>query len=171
MNDTLKQITLYTDGACIGNPGPGGYAAVLLYGTHRRELSGGVRLTTNNRMEILAAIVGLEVLKQRCVVTMYSDSQYLVDAMTLGWAVRWQADGWRRDRKKRRVVNADLWARLLDLCVQHEVRFVWIKGHAGNRENERCDRLALRAAERADGVDVGYEQPVVPTSAAPSLFG
>lgn len=170
MSNTLKQITLYTDGACIGNPGPGGYAVVLLYGAHRRELSGGVRLTTNNRMEILAAIVGLETLKERCAVTVYSDSQYLVDSMTLGWAVRWRADGWRRDRKKRRVVNADLWARLLDLCAQHDVAFVWVKGHAGNQENERCDWLALRAAARSDGVDVGYEQPIVPESAAPSLF-
>lgn len=170
MNDDLKQITLYTDGACIGNPGPGGYGAVLLYGGRRRELSGGVRLTTNNRMEILAAIVGLEALKERCAVTVYSDSQYLVDAMTQGWAARWRANGWKRN-KKEHASNADLWARLLDLCASHEVRFVWVKGHAGNRENERCDQLAERAAARGEGVDGGYEQPMVPVRDAPSLFG
>ena len=154
----LKHVTIYTDGACLGNPGPGGYGVVLLYNGHRRELSGGFRLTTNNRMEMMAAIVGLEALKTRCRVTLSSDSQYLVDAITLGWAQRWRANGWLRN-KKDRAVNPDLWERLLDLCDQHEVTFRWVRGHAGNRENERCDRLATQAARQKDlPADTGYEK-------------
>jgi len=140
-----KKVTIYTDGACLGNPGPGGYGVVLLYGDNRREISGGFRLTTNNRMEIMAAIVGLEALKSPCSVTLYSDSQYLVDAMMKGWAARWRANGWRRN-KRERAVNPDLWERLLDLSSRHRVEFVWVRGHSGNRENERCDRLSREAA-------------------------
>ena len=152
-----KRVTIYTDGACIGNPGPGGYGAVLLHDGVRRELSGGFRLTTNNRMEILAAIAGLEALKEACAVTLYSDSRYVVDAMEKGWAERWRANGWRRN-KKERAVNPDLWERLLDLTAKHSVAFKWVRGHTGNRENERADRLAFGAAKgQRLAVDQVYE--------------
>lgn len=152
-----KPVTIYTDGACIGNPGPGGYGVVLLWNTHRRELSGGYQLTTNNRMEMMAAIAGLEALKEPCQVTLYSDSQYLVDAMTKGWAKRWQSNGWRRNAKDL-AKNPDLWERLLTLCQEHEVTFVWVRGHAGNPENENCDRLAVAAARgQSLAVDSGYQ--------------
>jgi ribonuclease HI len=153
----LNHVTIYTDGACIGNPGPGGYGVVLLYGEHRRELSGGYRKTTNNRMEILAAIVGLETLKYRCRVTLHSDSEYLVKAIEEGWAKRWRGNDWRRN-KRERALNPDLWGRLLDLCDSHEVEFKWVRGHAGIPENERCDQLATQAARQPDLlVDEGYE--------------
>ncbi len=160
MSEGLKEVIIYTDGACIGNPGPGGYGVVLLYGRHRKELSGGFRLTTNNRMEIMAAIIGLRSLKVRCSVTVYSDSQYLVDAIEKGWAVKWQANNWQRN-KKEKAVNADLWAQLLDLCNQHEVNFKWVRGHSGDTENERCDYLAVQAAKQ-DSLppDTGYEQAI-----------
>ena len=145
----LRNVEIYTDGACLGNPGPGGYGVVLKYGDHRKELSGGFRHTTNNRMEIMAAIVGLESLKERCQVTLYSDSEYLVKAMTLGWARKWRAKGWRRDGKQK-ALNPDLWERLLRLCEYHTVEFKWVRGHAGNAENERCDQMAVEAAQRAD---------------------
>lgn len=148
-NAQLPQVIIYTDGACIKNPGPGGYGVVLLYGEHRKELSGGFRLTTNNRMEILAAIVGLKALKTRCNVTIYSDSRYLVDAIMLGWAERWRANNWRRT-KTEMAINPDLWRQLLELCSQHQVKFVWVQGHAGNPENERCDQLATQAAQQAN---------------------
>lgn len=155
----LKPVTIYTDGACIGNPGPGGYGVVLLYGQKRREISGGFRLTTNNRMEITAAIAGLAALRYRCAVTIYTDSQYLVNSIMLGWAARWRARGWKRNSKEK-AVNPDLWRQLLDLCAQHEVRFVWVKGHAGNVENECCDRLSMQAAQGQDlPADEGYENP------------
>ena len=153
----LKSVNIYTDGACIGNPGPGGYCVVLLYGDRRRELSGGYRKTTNNRMEILAAIVGLEALKERCQITLYSDSQYLVNAMEQGWAEKWRANGWRRG-KNAKALNPDLWDRLLGICKYHDVNFQWVRGHSGNRENERCDKLAVEAAQqRGLTVDEGYE--------------
>ncbi|MBN2244160.1 MAG: ribonuclease HI [Acidobacteria bacterium] len=139
------EVEIYTDGGCRNNPGPGGFGAVLLYGKHRKELSGGFRLTTNNRMEILAAVKGLEALKEPCRVTVYSDSQYVVHAMEKGWAQRWRSGGWRRNRKEK-AVNPDLWEKLLDLCDRHEVRFRWVRGHAGTPENERADRLAGEAA-------------------------
>ena len=144
-----KEVTIYTDGACIGNPGPGGYGAMLVYDDQRSELSGGRRLTTNNRMEMLAAIEGLEALKEPCSVTLYSDSQYLVNAMEQGWALRWRQNGWRRD-KKDRALNPDLWAKLLKLAEGHHVEFRWVKGHAGHPENERCDQLATQAAKGPD---------------------
>lgn len=153
----MKQVTLYTDGGCINNPGPGGYGVVLLYNSHRKEISKGFRKTTNNRMELLAAIAGLEALKEPCRVTLYSDSQYLVHAIEKGWARRWQANGWMRN-KREKAVNADLWERLLRLCEVHLVRFEWLRGHAGHGENERCDELASSAARGPDlDVDLGYE--------------
>ncbi|MEN9251514.1 MAG: ribonuclease HI [Thermostichales cyanobacterium HHBFW_bins_127] len=154
----MKEVTIYTDGACIDNPGPGGYGVVLIYGQHRKELSGGFRYTTNNRMELMAAIVGLKSLKMPCVVKLYSDSRYLVDAMQKGWAKRWQANGWRRTAKEV-TANPDLWEELLRLCGQHQVEFIWVKGHAGNPENERCDQLALQAAQQNNlPPDPGWEQ-------------
>jgi ribonuclease HI len=154
----MKQITLYTDGGCIKNPGPGGYGVVLLYGSHRKELSGGFRMTTNNRMEILAAIAGLEALKEPCHVTLHSDSQYLVNSIEKGWARRWQANGWMRSNKEE-AINPDLWERLLKLCEIHKVRFEWVRGHAGYGENERCDQLATAAARGSHlAIDMGYEK-------------
>ena len=156
-----KQVTIYTDGACSGNPGPGGYGVVLIYGGHRRELSGGYRLTTNNRMELMAPIKGLEELKQRCRVTLLSDSQYVVEAMEKGWAKRWKCNGWKRNRREQ-ALNPDLWDRLLALCERHEVEFRWLRGHAGNPENERCDQLAVQAARQTDlPQDKGYESPSI----------
>ena len=156
----LKLVTIYTDGACIGNPGPGGYGVVLLYRGHRKELLGGYRKTTNNRMEIMAAIVGLEALKEKCRVMLYSDSAYLVKAMSLDWAKRWRANGWKRN-KKEKALNPDLWERLLQLCEHHQVEFMWIKGHAENPENVRCDELAMQAAQQLDlPVDYGYEKVI-----------
>jgi len=155
-NALQKKVTIYTDGACLGNPGPGGYGAVLLYGEHRKELSGGYRLTTNNRMEILAAIKGLEALKDPCAVTLYSDSQYVVNAISKGWAKRWRANAWKRNSREK-ALNPDLWERLLNLCSLHEVTFVWIRGHANNKENERCDVLSKEAAgQRGLEADPGY---------------
>ncbi len=152
----MKNVILYTDGGCINNPGPGGYGVVLLYDSHRKELSGGFRKTTNNRMEILAAIAGLEALKEPCRVTLFSDSQYLVFAIQKGWALKWQANGWRRNNKER-AINPDLWERLLKLCEIHEVQFRWVRGHAGHSENERCDELAKAAARSPDlAADPGY---------------
>ena len=154
-----KKVTIYTDGACTGNPGPGGYGTVLLYGERRNELSGGYRHTTNNRMELTAVIEGLRILKMSCEVTIFSDSKYVVDAMTEGWVKRWRANGWKRN-KKDSAVNADLWARLLDLAEEHDVEFRWVKGHAGNPENERCDQLAVQAAQQLElPEDEGYESP------------
>ena len=153
-----KKVVIYTDGACSGNPGPGGYGVVMLYNGYRKELSGGFRRTTNNRMEMLAAIEGLRALNDRCAVTLYSDSQYLINAIQQGWAVRWRANGWMRN-KKEKAVNPDLWAQLLDLCARHQVEFVWVRGHAGNVENERCDQLAVAAAQQRDlPADEMYER-------------
>jgi ribonuclease HI len=142
---TQKHITIHTDGSAIGNPGPGGYGVVLRYGKHVRELTGGFRRTTNNRMEILAAIEGLRALKEPCAVTLHSDSQYLVDAINKGWVEQWQAKGWMRT-KKERALNVDLWLQLLPLLEKHDVTFVWVRSHVGNPDNERCDVLAKQAA-------------------------
>ena len=144
---THKHVTIYTDGSALGNPGPGGYGAVLRFGEHRRELSGGFRHTTNNRMEILAAIEGLRALKTPCKVTLYTDSQYLVNAITKGWVRRWQSKGWMRN-KKEKALNVDLWLQLLPLLDKHDVDFAWVRGHAGNPGNERCDVLAKEAASQ-----------------------
>jgi len=153
----MPVVSVYTDGACIGNPGPGGYGAVLISPQGRKELSGGYRKTTNNRMEITAAIAGLETLKGKCRVDVFSDSEYMVNAVEKGWARRWRATGWMRNAKDK-AVNPDLWARLLSLCEAHDVRFIWVRGHAGTKENERCDRLATSAAARKSlPADVVYE--------------
>jgi ribonuclease HI len=165
MDSVSKRVTIFTDGACSGNPGPGGYAAILQYGEHRRELSGGFRRTTNNRMELTAAIMALEALKQPCDVTLVSDSEYVVNGVTKNWARGWRAKGWRRSGKI--VPNWDLWRRLLELCEQHRVELRWVEGHAGHDENECCDRLAVQAASQDDlPIDLGYEQPPEPSTSS-----
>jgi len=140
----MRKVTIYTDGACSGNPGPGGYGTVLIHGEHRKELSGGEAQTTNNRMEIMAVIIGLEALKQPCEVALYSDSRYVVDAIEKGWVARWKQNNWMRN-KKEAALNVDLWERMLPLLDTHKVTFHWVKGHAGHPENERCDELARAA--------------------------
>lgn len=155
-NSSLREVIIYTDGACIGNPGPGGYGIILKSGAHVREISGGFRLTTNNRMEITAAIVALQSLKKRCIVSLYSDSQLLVESIEQGWAHKWRRKGWKKGRKW--VLNADLWEQLLILCEQHEVKFIWVRGHAGLTENERADQLSYIASQGKDlAVDEAYE--------------
>ena len=139
MNDL---VTIYTDGACSGNPGPGGWGVILSYKGHKKELSGGERQTTNNRMELTAVIEGLSALTRPCRVNVVTDSKYVVGAITLGWARKWRAQGWMRN-KKEKALNPDLWETLLDLLDRHEVTFTWVKGHAGHPENERCDELAV----------------------------
>jgi len=158
MTENQPEITIYTDGACSGNPGPGGYGIVLLSADkQRQEFSGGYKLTTNNRMELMAAIVGLEQLEFTSIVTLYTDSKYIVDAVTKGWAKRWRANGWKRN-KKDKAMNPDLWGKLLDLCDKHEVEFSWVRGHSGNIENERCDKLAVAASQEVDlPLDIGYK--------------
>ena len=149
-------VTIHTDGACLGNPGPGGYGVILDHQGRRKELSGGYALTTNNRMELLAAIVGLEALNQPCDVTLYSDSRYLVDAVSKGWAVKWRRNGWMRN-KREAAVNPDLWERLLNLLERHNTDFRWVRGHSGNPDNERCDALATTAArQKGLTADPGY---------------
>ena len=153
-----KNVIIYTDGACSGNPGPGGYGVVLSHEGQQTELSQGFRWTTNNRMEILAAIVGLEAIQLPSQVQIYSDSKYLVDAMTKGWVNRWQANDWMRN-KKEQASNIDLWQRLLPLCQQHQVEFLWVKGHAGHQWNEHCDRLAREALDAPQLLtDDGYKK-------------
>ena len=158
------RITIHTDGACLGNPGPGGYGIVLQSGNQRGELSGGYRLTTNNRMELIGPIKALQALNQSSHVILHSDSRYVVDAVKKGWAKRWRDNDWLRN-KKDQAINPDLWSLLLDLLEEHEVEFRWVRGHSGNRENERCDQLAVQAAKgRQLPRDEGYEasQPVRP---------
>jgi ribonuclease HI len=153
----MPQVEIYTDGGCEPNPGPGGYGVVLLHPKKRAEASGGFRLTTNNRMEIQAAIKGLELLKQPCKVTLYSDSQYLVDAIMKAWAVKWKKNDWWLNNKER-AKNIDLWEKLLPLCETHQVEFRWVKGHASNLENERCDHLSMTALRQPNlPADEGYE--------------
>jgi ribonuclease HI len=166
-NDNVKQVTIYTDGAAEPNPGPGGYGVVLKYGTHRKELAGAFELTTNNRMELMAAIVGLEALKQKCTVTVYSDSQYLVESVRSGAVFAWRDNSWWR-HTNRPTKNADLWQRLLDVYEKHDVSLVWVKGHSGVAENERCDQLALQAARGANrAVDAGYLAALAEASRGP----
>ena len=151
------KIQIHTDGACSGNPGPGGFGAVLQFGKHRNELSGGFRKTTNNRMELLAVIEGLRVLKEPCEVAVFTDSKYIVDAVNEGWARRWQANGWRRNSRGK-ALNPDLWAQLLALLDTHAVTLRWVKGHAGNPGNERADALAVAASQSHNlAVDEAYE--------------
>ena len=155
----MKRVDIYTDGACVRNPGPGGCAAVLLHEEHERELSHGFRLTTNNRMEIMGALLGLSAVKQPCRIVVHSDSRYVVDSVQKGWAERWRSRGWMRT-KTEVATNADLWSHVLDLCKQHDVTFKWVRGHSGNELNERCDQLAKKTADgdvaQLDP-DVGYE--------------
>ena len=138
----MKTVTLYTDGACSGNPGPGGWGAILEYNGIEKELSGGEHNTTNNRMELTAVIKGLQALKEPCIVELYSDSKYVIDALEKGWAVGWRARGWKKADKKP-ALNPDLWEDLLDLCEKHKVNLHWVKGHAENPYNNRCDELAV----------------------------
>lgn len=143
----MKNVDIFTDGACQGNPGPGGWGAILRYNSKEKELSGGAKDTTNNRMELLAVISAFECLKEKCNVTLYSDSQYVCNAISKGWAKKWQSNGWMRNRKEP-AQNIDLWKRLLELLEMHNVKVVWVKGHAGHPENERCDRLAVSAIQK-----------------------
>ena len=144
--DNRPKVTIYTDGACSGNPGPGGYGAILIYNGLEKELSGGESETTNNRMEIMGAIKALEALKKPCEVNIVTDSKYLCDSINLGWAKRWRENGWMRN-KKEPALNVDLWERLLVLLEAHEVSFSWVKGHAGNEYNNRCDALAVEMSK------------------------
>ena len=142
----MKHVDIYTDGACRGNPGKGGWGAILVYGGVEKELSGGERETTNNRMELTAVISALSALRERCEVTLTSDSKYVIDAVTKGWAVSWKQKGWRKADKSP-ALNVDLWEQLLALLDQHEVTFVWVRGHNGHPYNERCDVLATTFAD------------------------
>ncbi len=142
----MKKVDIYTDGACRGNPGKGGWGAILVYGDKKKELCGGEKETTNNRMELTAAIEALSALKEPCEVTMTSDSQYLINGITKGWAVSWREKGWKKADKSP-ALNPDLWQKLLDLLEIHKVEFVWVKGHAGHPFNERCDELATSFAD------------------------
>lgn len=155
--DTGDRTVIYTDGSSLGNPGPGGYGVVIPSADGDTELSAGFRHTTNNRMELLACIVGLAQLKEPTAVALYSDSRYVVDGITKGWARKWRSNDWRKSNGQP-ALNPDLWERLLDLCQRHDVRFVWVKGHAGNPGNERCDQLATQAAAGGNlPPDKGYE--------------
>lgn len=138
----MKRVELFTDGACSGNPGPGGWGAVLRFGAHEKELSGGERETTNNRMELTAVIMGLKALKEPCLVRLVTDSKYVADGLGKGWAQAWKKNNWRKADKKP-ALNSDLWEELLNLTELHDVRIEWVKGHAGHPENERCDKLAV----------------------------
>ena len=144
----MKQVEIFTDGARQGNPGPGGWGAILRFGAHEKEISGGDPNTTNNRMELSGVIEALKMLKEPCKVDLYSDSQYVCNALSKGWAKKWRANGWMRN-KKEPALNPELWAELLKLTEIHQVTVHWIKGHAGHAENERCDQLAVAAAEQA----------------------
>ncbi|MBU3805816.1 MAG: ribonuclease HI [Candidatus Fournierella pullistercoris] len=146
----MKQIEIFTDGACSGNPGPGGWGAILRYKQHEKELSGGEAQTTNNRMEMTALIRALEMLKEPCHIVFCSDSKYVIDALQKGWAKGWKARGWRKADKSP-ALNPDLWEKLLALCEPHTFEYKWIKGHAGHPENERCDRLAVEQSKRYGG--------------------
>ena len=148
----MKEVIIYTDGAAKGNPGKGGYGTVLISGNHEKRLSQGYILTTNNRMELMAVIIGLEALNQKCNVTIYSDSKYVVDSVEKGWIFGWEKKGFK-DKK-----NPDLWKRFLKTYRNHNVRFQWVKGHAGNKYNEMCDQLAVQAAESSNLLkDEGYD--------------
>jgi ribonuclease HI len=143
----LKQVYLYTDGACSGNPGPGGWGAILRFGSHQRELSGAQPNTTNNRMELTAVLEGLTALKEPCQVELYSDSTYVVNSVEKGWVYNWQRKNWMK-KPGEPVPNADLWKRLLELLKIHKVNFHWVRGHAGHPENERCDQMAVESYKK-----------------------
>ena len=139
----MKRVSIYTDGACSGNPGPGGWAAILIYQGREKELSGGEKETTNNRMEMTAVISALEALKEPCEVELWSDSRYVIDALEKGWAESWRKKGWKRANKEP-ALNPDLWETLLNLTARHRMQYHWVKGHAENAYNNRCDELAVR---------------------------
>ena len=143
----MKTVTLYTDGACSGNPGPGGWGAILIYGETEKELSGGEKSTTNNRMELTAVIEGLSALKEPCIVELYSDSKYVIDGLSKGWAASWQKNGWKKADKKP-ALNPDLWEKLLELARRHVLRYHWVKGHADNPKNNRCDQMAVAESKK-----------------------
>jgi len=164
-------VTIYTDGACLGNPGPGGFAAVLIHGEHRKEISGGYAETTNNRMELMAAIKGLEALKRPCRVTVFSDSQYVIERITGGAIHAWKANGWTRLKGRKPIRNVDLWKALYPHLSLHEITCTWVKGHAGLKENERCDWLATDASRgRELPPDTGYLEQKEKDSAQRELF-
>ena len=143
----MKTITIYTDGACSGNPGPGGWGAILEWQGHQKELSGGEAQTTNNHMELTAVLTALAILNEPCIVELYSDSKYVVDAIEKGWLYGWQKKGWIKADKKP-VLNVDLWQQLLPLLARHDVRLHWVKGHAENEKNNRCDQLAVAESKK-----------------------
>ena len=143
----MKQVELYTDGACSGNPGPGGWGAILIYKGTEKELSGGDKSTTNNRMELTAVIEGLSALKESCIVELYSDSKYVIDGLSKGWAASWRKNGWKKADKKP-ALNPDLWETLLSLTEKHQMRYHWVKGHAENPYNNRCDELAVAESKK-----------------------
>ena len=154
----MKTVTLYTDGACSGNPGPGGWGAILEYAGTEKELSGGEAETTNNRMELTGVITALGALKEPCIVELYSDSKYVIDALQKGWVYGWKKKGWIKSDKKP-ALNVDLWEKLLPLVEKHEVRYHWVKGHAENEKNNRCDQLAVEAAAGKNLlIDTVYEE-------------
>ena len=143
----MKTVTLYTDGACSGNPGPGGWGAILEYAGTEKELSGGEASTTNNRMELTAVIAGLSALKEPCIVELYSDSKYVIDGLSKGWAASWQKNGWKKADKKP-ALNPDLWEKLLELATIHTLHYHWVKGHAENEKNNRCDKMAVAESKK-----------------------
>ncbi len=145
----MKDIIIYTDGACSGNPGPGGYGIVLMYNEHKKEISKGFKKTTNNRMELMAVVDALKMLKEACSVKVYSDSKYVVDAINKGWLKGWVMKNWVRG-KNNPVLNVDLWKQLVPLLEKHDVQFIWVKGHANNLYNERCDELARMAINNSN---------------------
>ena len=143
----MKTVEIYTDGACSGNPGPGGWGAILCYNGREKELSGGDAATTNNRMELTGVISALKALKEPCIVELYSDSKYVIDALSKGWAVSWQKNGWKKADKKA-ALNSDLWQELLELAKEHELHCHWVKGHADNAYNNRCDAMAVKERDK-----------------------
>lgn len=166
----MDQVIIYTDGACSGNPGPGGYGILLRSGKHSKEMSQGYLKTTNNRMELMAVAVALEALIRPCAVTIYSDSKYVVEAVEKGWAKKWRANGWRK-ADKTPAVNSDLWSRVLNVMEKHKVSFKWVRGHASCEGNNRCDELAV-AASKAPGriPDTGYEAALAKAGSQSSLL-
>ena len=153
----MKTVTIYTDGACSGNPGPGGWGALLCYNGVKKELSGGAAQTTNNRMELTGVISALQALKEPCIVELYSDSKYVIDALEKGWAISWRKRGWIKSDKKP-ALNSDLWEKLLTLTEKHRLHYHWVKGHADNEYNNRCDALAVAQRDRYAGGEAENEE-------------
>ena len=143
----MKKISIYTDGACIGNPGPGGWGAILIYGDYKKEISGGCAETTNNRMELTAVIESLKRVVEPCDIDLYSDSKYVIDGLRLGWAESWKKNGWRKSNKKP-ALNSDLWGELLELVLVHNMNYIWVKGHTSNKLNNRCDEMAVAESRK-----------------------